>query len=127
MLRKIYNIDDVKAEIVRYFETMNALPMPRKPDYAKNNMWLFISVERTEENAENQRFSPTNIDIADCWYVDANYMSRLTRFEYDLLSARMRERPLPWKVVCRKLGKTRQMLDIYLKKTLDKLLNLMKI
>lgn len=126
MLRKIYNIDDVKAEIMRYFETMSALPAPRKPDYAKNNMWLFISVERTEEDAENQRFSPTNIDIADCWYVDANYMSRLTRFEYDLLSARMRERPLPWKVVCRKLGKTRQMLDIYLKKTLDKLLNLMK-
>lgn len=126
MLRKIYNIDDVKAEIMRYFETMSALPAPRKPDYAKNNMWLFISVERTEEDAENQRFSPTNIDIADCWYMDANYMSRLTRFEYDLLSARMRERPLPWKVVCRKLGKTRQMLDIYLKKTLDKLLNLMK-
>lgn len=126
MLRKIYNIDDVKAEIMRYFEIMSALPAPRKPDYAKNHMWLFISTEGTEEDAENQRFSPTNIDIADCWYMDANYMSRLTRFEYDLLSARMRERPLPWKVVCRKLGKTRQMLDIYLKKTLDKLLNLMK-
>ena len=126
MLRKIYSIDDVKIEVMRYFETMHALPSPKKPDYAKNYMWLFISTERTPEDAENQHLSPTNIDIADCWYVDANYMSRLTKFEYDLLSARLRERPLPWKVVCRKLGKTRQMLDIYLKKTLDKLFILMK-
>ena len=126
MLRRIYTIEDVKAEVLRYFETMYALPAPKWPDYAKNSMWVFITTERTAEDAENQRFLPTNIDIADCWYMDANYMSRLTKFEYDLLSARFRDRPLPWKIVCRKLGKTRQMLDIYQRKALERLLDMMK-
>lgn len=121
MLRKIETVEDVKIEVMRYFETLYALPAPRRPDYAKNYMWLFIVSERTAEDAENTRFSPTNVDIADCWYMDANFMCKLTKFEYDLLSARMRERPLPWKVVQRKLKYTRQMLDIYLRKVLDKL------
>lgn len=121
MLRKINTIEDVKIEVMRYFETLAALPAPRRPDYARNYMWLFIVSERTAEDAENARFSPTNVDIADCWYMDANFMCKITRFEYDLLSARMRERPTPWKIVCHKLGFTRQMLDIYQRKALEKL------
>lgn len=126
MLRKINTIEDVKIEVMRYFETLAALPKPKRPDYAKNYMWLFIVTEGTPEDAENPRFCPTNIDIADCWYMDANFMCKITRFEYDLLSARMRERPTPWKIVCRKLGFTRQMLDIYQRKALEKLFNEMK-
>ena len=126
MLRKICTIEDVKFEVMRYFETLYALPAPRRPDYAKNYMWLFIATENTPEDAENVHFQPTNIDIADCWYMDANLMNKLTKFEYDLLSARCREKPLPWKIVCKKLGRTRQMLDIYLRKALEKLLNEMK-
>nr|DAE29456.1 MAG TPA: hypothetical protein [virus sp. ctd0M1] len=126
MLRKINTIEDVKIEVMRYFETLAALPKPKRPDYARNYMWLFIVTEGTPEDAENPRFCPTNIDIADCWYMDANFMCKITRFEYDLLSARMRERPTPWKIVCRKLGFTRQMLDIYQRKALEKLFNEMK-
>lgn len=126
MIRKIVTVEDVKVEVTRYFETLYALPAPRRPDYAKNYMWLFIVSDMSAEDAENQRWQPTNVDIADCWYMDANFMSKLTKFEYDLLSARMRERPLPWKIVCRKLGKTRQMLDIYQRKALEKLYNEMK-
>ena len=91
MLRKICTIEDVKFEVMRYFETLYALPAPRRPDYAKNYMWLFIATENTPEDAENTRFTPTNVDIADCWYMDANLMNKLTKFEYDLLSARCRE------------------------------------
>ena len=97
MLRKICTIEDVKFEVMRYFETLYALPAPRRPDYAKNYMWLFIATENTPEDAENAHFQPTNVDIADCWYMDANLMNKLTKFEYDLLSARCREKPLPWK------------------------------
>lgn len=121
MLKKINTIDDVKNEIMRYFETLAAIPSVRRPDYAKNYMWQFIVTEQTAEDAENPRFQPTNIDIADCWYMDANFMCKLTKFEYNLLSARIRERPTPWKIVCRKLGFTRQMLDIYQRKALKKL------
>lgn len=126
MLRKINTIEDVKIEVMRYFETLAALPLQKRPDYAKNYMWLFIVTEGTAEDAENPRFRPTNIDIADCWYMDANFMCKLSKFEYDLLSARMRERPQPWKIVCCKLGFTRQMLDIYQRKALEKLLIEMK-
>lgn len=126
MLRRINTIEDVKIEVMRYFETLAALPKPKRPDYARNYMWLFIVTEGTPEDAENPRFCPTNIDIADCWYMDANFMCKITRFEYDLLSARMRERPTPWKIVCLKLGFTRQMLDIYQRKALEKLFNEMK-
>ncbi len=121
MLRRIETIEDVRFEVLRYFETLAALPKLRRPDYAKNYMWLFIVTECTAEDVENTRFSPTNIDIADCWYMDANFMCKLTRFEFDLLAARVRERPTPWKVVCHKLGFTRQMLDLYLRKALEKL------
>lgn len=129
MLRKIYTIDDLKAELTRYFETMRAIPAPKRPGFAKNYLWQLMKTEQTAEDVDNdsEKFIPTQVDIADCWYIDANFMPHLTRFEYELLSARLRDKPLPWKVIERQHHKSRQMLDIYINKALGRLLEAVKI
>lgn len=124
MLRKIITIKDLKAELTRYFETMRALPAPKRPGYAKNHLWQeMITPEQTSEDIDEakDKFCPTRIDEADAWYIDENFMHCLTVFEYKLLSARLREKPIGWKIICYRFKKTRQMLDIYMKKALDKL------
>lgn len=128
MLRRITTIDDLKAEISRYFETMRAIPMPKLPGYAKNYLWEMVKPEQTTEDIEeaSNQFCPTQVDIADCWYIDANWMSALSRFEFELLHARFREKPLPWKLLERKHHLSRQMLDIYIKKALNRLFGVAK-
>lgn len=128
MLKKIENIDDLKEELHRYFRTMRALPAPKRPGYAKNYLWELAKSEPTAEDADNEsnRFDPLSVDIADCWYVCENFMPVLSRFEYRLLDARLRERPLPWKVLEREYKTSRQMLHIYMEKALKKLFVQMK-
>ena len=128
MLQKIRNIEDVKAEVMRYFDTLHALPAPRRPLLAKNYLWQMIKSGETWEDAEadSAKFDPTPVDIADCWYMDVNFMPLLTMFEYKLLSYRFREKPLPWKVIEYRTHFTRQWLKVYMDKALNKLFVQMK-
>lgn len=128
MLRKINNIDDLKEELRRYFRTMRALPAPKRPGYAKNHLWELVKSEPTTEDAdeESNRFAPPPVDVADCWYVCENFMPLLSRFEYKLLSARLCDKPLPWKLLEQEHKTSRQMLHIYMDKALKKLFVQMK-
>lgn len=128
MLRKINNIDDLKEELCRYFRTMRALPAPKRPGYAKNYLWELVKSEPTAEDAdeESNRFAPPPVDVADCWYICENFMPILNHYEYRLLDARLRDKPLPWKVLEREYGTSRQMLYIYMDKALKKLFVQMK-
>nr|DAG88547.1 MAG TPA: hypothetical protein [Herelleviridae sp.] len=127
MLRRINNIDDLKAELTRYFETMRAIPAPKRPGYAKNYLWEMAKDEQTPEEIDSEsRFCPTQVDIADCWYVCENFMPLLSRFEYKLLAARLSEKPLPWKILEREHKTSRQMLHIYMEKALKRLFVQMK-
>ena len=128
MIRTVTCNEDVKDEFTRYCEPWRALPDVQKPGYAKNHLWQLVPSEPNDEDAENvnRHFAPTPEDIADCWYMDIYYIPELTAFEYRLLSYRMRERPLPWKVVEYKTKFTRQWLKIYLDKALQRLFVKMK-
>jgi len=120
MIGKIETIDDVKRELMRYFKTLNALPAVKLPSVAKNRLYqLIVSTPTYEDDeAEAERFMPDTVDISDCWYVDENIMRGCTKFEYRLLAARIRERPLPWKALEYEFKKSRQMLRLYLNKAL---------
>lgn len=128
MLRRISNIEDVKLEVMRYFETLHALPAPQRPELAKNYLWQMSKSEENSEDAEveSSRFEPTPVDIADCWYMDANFIPCLSKFEYRLLSYRFREKPLPWKVIEYRTRFTRQWLKVYMDKALQRLFVQMK-
>lgn len=128
MIRKILTIDDLKSELTRFFETMRALPPVPMPDWAKNYLWQMVPSEPNDEDKEiaSHRFAPTTVDISDCWYMAANYMPLLTKFEYNLLYWRLRDKPLPWKVIEYNTKFTRQMLKIYMDKALNKLFVNMK-
>lgn len=128
MLSKIRTIEDVKFELTRYFETLHALPAPKLPDYAKNYLWQLLSVEPNDDDKEvaGRRFEPTTADIADCWYMDANFIPLLTKFEYNLLHDRLRDKPLPWKLIEHKTKYSRQWLKIYMDKALQRLFVHMK-
>lgn len=125
MIGKMETTDDVKRELSRYFRTLNALPAVRMPEVAKNRIWQLIVSTPTYEDDEEiaNRFMPDTADISDCWFVDEKIMRGLTKFEYRLLAARMRDRPLPWKVLEHELKRTRQMLKIYLDRVLNRMLN----
>ena len=128
MLSKIRSVEDVKLEMTRYFETLYALPAPKRPDYAKNYLWQLLPSEPNEDDIEamRHRFQPTTVDIADCWYIDANFVPLLTKFEYHLLHDRLGDKPLPWKVIESKTKFTRQWLKIYMDKALQRLFVHMK-
>ncbi|MBR3676562.1 MAG: hypothetical protein IKN71_05465 [Alphaproteobacteria bacterium] len=128
MLSKIRTIEDVKFELTRYFETLRALPAPERPDYAKNYLWQLLPSEPNDDDKEaaGKRFQPTTVDIADCWYMDANFIPLLTKFEYKLLSRRLRDKPLPWKVIEHETNYSRQWLKFYMDKALQRLFVHMK-
>ena len=115
MIRKIKELEDVKVELYRYFETLAALPYPKRPELAKNRLYYFaVTQPNDDEIVESEsKFTPTQVDIADFWYIDANWIPILTRLEYDILSALLKDKPLPWKLIERKHNKTRQMLRLY--------------
>ena len=128
MLRKIKTIEDLKAELFRYFEVMRALPAPKKPSYSKNYLWEMAKIDVTSDVADDiaARLTVTAEDVVDCWYVCDHWMPLLTKFEYNLLAARLRDKPVPWKLLEVQHHTSRQMLNIYVRKALKNLFDVVK-
>jgi len=128
MIRKINTIDDVKAELYRYFEIQTAIPEPPRPDWAKNYLWQLVVSEPNDDDivAASSKFYPTQVDIADYWYMAFNWMPILSKFEFDLIRARFKPKPMPWKLLEREHHLTRQMLRLYIDKGLKRILSTVK-
>lgn len=127
MIKKIKTVEDLKDELFRYFETMRALPAPKIPGYAKNYLWELAKIDvTTEDDAASPQFVITGEYVADCWFIADHWMPQLTKFEYMLLSERLRERPIPWKVLEEKHRSSRQLLNIYIRKALQRLFEIVK-
>lgn len=128
MLRRIVTLEDLKAELTRYFENMRALPAPKRPGYAKNYLWDLAKFGSSEDCEDDQATRLTILaeDVADCWFVCDHWMPALTKFEYALLAARLKERPIPWKLLEVQYHTSRQMLSIYVRKALTRLFDIVK-
>lgn len=122
MLRRIVTIEDVREELKRYFEIMRSIPCPKMPGYAQNHIWQMLKPEYEDTETGFRRVRVLGEDVADCWYIDEHWITLLSRTEYNLLESRCRLRPVPWKVLEKEYKLSRQMLNHYVKRALEKIL-----
>ena len=118
-LRKIHSVDDVRNEYAHFIATMRAIPAPKRPGLAQNGIWSMMQKYNDNVSPDDLQWEVvTPDDITDCWFVVDNWLPLLNKFEKELLYARLKSRPIPWKILEYNLNFTRQMLNLYMNKAL---------
>ncbi len=95
MIRRILTIEDLKSELERYFDIMPLLPSVKKPTWRQNSLARLIPSEWNAEDYEIAALKKdyTRVDVADVWYMDANWLSLVSKDDYRLLWRMFRGHP----------------------------------
>ncbi|MBR1604646.1 MAG: hypothetical protein IJ660_00890 [Alphaproteobacteria bacterium] len=116
---KIKTVEDVRNEYARFIATMRSIPEPKRPGLAQNGIWRMMQKYNDNVSPDDLQWEVvTPDDITDCWFVVENWLPLLNKFEKELLYARLKSRPIPWKILEYNLNFTRQMLNLYMNKAL---------
>lgn len=119
---KIKTVEDVRNEYARFIATMRSIPEPKRPGLAQNGIWNMMQKYNDYNSDDVSSWDVvTPDDITDCWFVSENWLPLLSKFEKELLYARLKPRPIPWKILEYNLSFTRQMLNLYMNKALVKI------